>query len=214
MKMTTRSLLNTVAIGSITTLAMAFGSVSSAQAATLVDENFDAVAIQGGRTGPVGSYLTVTAGDIDVIGPGFADFYPGNGNYIDLNGGTGGTLTSSTFTFSAGDVVNLSFDYAKNLDSAGVNVSADVILNGVTIGQLGNLSTLTPFSFSTIIGADTTGTLSFVSTNPGTGGVVLDNIKLTSTSTAAVPEPSDFVGTAIAFGSVVMLKRNFGKKAK
>ncbi len=217
MKMTTRSLVNTVAIGSIATLAMAFGAVSSAQAATLIDENFNGILQNLNVTGALGSNFTVTGGDVDVIGTNY-DFYPGQGygNYIDLNGGSAGTITSSTFNFNAGDTLTLSFDYGQNPDtqSGTSQRTADVFFGNTLITSLSNptgptLTSSGDFTFN----APTTGTLRFVSTNTGAAGIVLDNIKLTSTS-SAVPEPSDFVGTAIAFGSVVMLKRNFGKKAK
>jgi hypothetical protein len=220
MKMTTRSLVNTVAIGSITTLAMAFGSVSSAQAATLVDENFDAVATGLNLTGGVGSFTATavaTGGGVDVVGPStFPLSYGGNGygNYLDLNGDNAGQLESSNFTFNVGDVVNLSFDYGQNGGG-----SADVFLGSsltpiFSLTAPGASSTFTPYTYSTTIASSFNGSLRFVATGAGNGGIVLDNIKLTANNTSAVPEPSDFVGTAIAFGSVVMLKRNFGKKAK
>ena len=46
---------------------------------------------------------TVSGGFVDVIGTGSYDFYPGHGNYVDLNGSTGvnGALKSNTM-FGAG----------------------------------------------------------------------------------------------------------------
>jgi hypothetical protein len=217
MKMTTRSLVNSLAVASVATLAIAFGS-AQAQAATLVDENFDAVATGLNLTGGVGSFTATavaTGGGVDVVGPStFPLSYGGNGygNYLDLNGDNAGQLESSNFTFNVGDVVNLSFDYGQNGGG-----SADVFLGSTLLTSLvapGNASTFTPYTYSDTLTSSFNGSLRFVATGAGNGGIVLDNIKLTATNTSAVPEPSDFVGTAIAFGSVVMLKRNFGKKAK
>jgi hypothetical protein len=39
---------------------------------------------------------TVTAGNVDVIGSGFEDIYPGNGNYLDMDGTWGNATIQST----------------------------------------------------------------------------------------------------------------------
>jgi hypothetical protein len=52
--------------------------------------------------------------------------------------------------------------------------------------------------------------LSFRSITGTAGGIVVDNIVLNEST--AVPEPSDLMGTVFALGSVVALKRKFGKK--
>lgn len=206
MKMTTRTLLSGVALSGAT-LAMAFGSVDRAQAAILFTENFGSgLADQYNVTGTVGGF-TVTGGNVDLIGNnGIYNFYPGNGNYIDLNGTTSGTITSTAVSFNPGESATLTFDYGTN----GGGTSANIFLGGVQVGSLTapNSTSFTPFSLN--IANPTSGALSFVSTNPGGGGMILDNIQLSSN--VAVPEPSDFVGTAFAFGSVVLLKRNLSKK--
>ncbi len=207
MKITTRSLVNTVAVGSVATLAMAFGSVRSAQAVTVTfSENFDAVTQGLNRTGAIGSFTTST-GNVDVIGTGSYDLAPGNGNYIDLNGNTtGGIVSTSPFAFGGGPAT-LSFSYGTN----GTGRSATVTLGGATITTLTSPTTSGFSTFSQTINAPVNGALSFLSTNTGNGGILIDNVRLVYNNTA-VPEPSDFVGTAIAFGSVVLLKRNFSKK--
>jgi hypothetical protein len=158
-------------------------------------------------TAPVSAF-NVTSGNVDLIGNGGGyDFYAGNGNYIDLNGNTSGTITSSNvFTFNPGESATLSFDYGKNGSG-----SADVFLGSNLIAQLNNPSgsIFTPFSLTFNPTSD--GALSFVSTSGGSGGIVLDNVQFDSFA-APVPEPSDLMGTAIAFGSVVLLKRKLTKK--
>jgi hypothetical protein len=207
MKMTTRTLVSGIALSGAT-LAMAFGSIDRAQAAVLFTENFgsglpDQYSVASGTIGG----FTVTGGNVDLIGNGGAyDVFPGNGNYLDLNGNTAGTITStSSFTFNLGESGILAFNYG-----GGAGSSANIFLGGVQIGSLTTPvnTSFTPFTLN--VANPTSGALSFVSTNPGGGGIVLDNIQLSSTTD--VPEPSDFVGTAFAFGSVVLLKRNLSKK--
>ena len=216
MKMTTRSLFNGVAVGSVATLAFAFGAVDRAQAATFsFSDNFDAD--NGGAAQLAYTGFTnwnVTAADVDLIGNGSFDFFPGNGLYVDLNGAAPGQITSKTaYAFSAGDVVNLGFTLAGAGDAS--NPSVTVALGSLfsqtftrTQGQA-----FTPFSTSFVVGSDTNSALTFTSAGGTNGGLLLDNVSLASTS-AAVPEPSDLAGTAFAFGSVVLLKRKFGKKAQ
>jgi hypothetical protein len=213
MNMTTRTLVSGFALGGAT-LAMAFGSIDRAQAIVLVNDDFG--------TGTTGAYnitpgtldssFTITSGSVDLIGGvSTNDFYPGNGNYIDLNGLNPGTIASSIFNFNAGDVVTLSFDYGAN----GSNRSADISLGSFNFSPLTGVNQGAQFQSFTqtfTVSSAFSGALNFTASNPGTGGVVLDNIVLSSTPVNEVPEPSDLMGTAVAFGSVVLLKRNLSKK--
>jgi hypothetical protein len=233
MQIKSNSFINGVAIGSIAALAMVFGSSEQAYAVAMTfSEDFNTTTAGLSLTGVLDSKFTVTAGNVDIIpNGGLYDFYPGNGRYLDLNGtgsNSSGTITSSPFVFTPGSSATLSFNYGQNIK--GYNYSLDsigpratVTLGGATITTLATPPIANPltapqpplqFYSTSISGAQLrNGALSFVSNNPGDGGIILDNITLTY-DTPAVPEPADFVGTAIAFGSVVMLKRNFGKKAK
>lgn len=216
MKMTTRSILGSVAVGGISTLALSLGGFDRAQAATLVSENFGAG--DPGTyniTGPLNSNFTVSAGNVDLIGSSTPfDLYPGNGDYIDLNGNQSGTITSiNSFTFATGESATLSFDYGTN----GPGTTANVFLGSTLLASLTAPTGSSFVNFNQTFTAPTNGTLRFESTNGGFGGIVLDNIELTSNpavvSSTEVPEPSDIVGTAFAFGSVVLLKRKLSKKS-
>jgi hypothetical protein len=210
MKMTTRTLVSGFALGGAT-LAMAFGSIDRAQAAVLFTENFGSgIGDQYGVTsGTIGGF-TVTGGNVDLIGNGGAyDFFPGNGHYLDLNGDTAGTVTTtSSFTFNPGESGTLSFDYGSH---NAVSADVSIFFGGSQIGTLtaANSSSFSPYTVS--FSNPGSGTLSFVSNSGGFDGVIIDNIQLSS-NTAAVPEPADLMGTAVAFGSVVLLKRNLSKK--
>ena len=211
MKMTTRALVGGVALSGAT-LAMALGSIDRAQAATFsLSDNFNTE--NGGV--PQLSYnnfanWSVSKGDVDLIGNGSFDSFPGNGLYVDLNGAAPGGLTSkTTYMFNTGDVVNLDFRLAGAADAS--NPTVTVALGGLynetftrTQGQA-----FTPVSASFTVGADTNAALSFTASGGAASGLLLDDVSLASTS---VPEPSDLAGTAFAFGSVVLLKRKFGKK--
>ena len=212
MKMTTRTLVSGVALSGAT-LAMALGSIDRAQAATFsFSDNFDT---ENGGAAAL-SYTNfanwnVSKADVDLIGNGNFDFFPGNGLYVDLNGAAPGELTSKTaFAFNAGDVVNLDFRLAGAADAS--NPSVTVALGTLFSQTLTRTpgQAFSPVSTSFIVGADTTAALSFTANGGTASGLLLDNVLLSSTT--AVPEPSDLAGTAFAFGSVVLLKRKFGKK--
>jgi hypothetical protein len=212
MKMTTRSLVNSVAAGSVATLALALGAVDRAQAANFsFNDNFNA---ENGGVGTLAytgfTNWDVTSADVDLIGNGTFDFFPGNGLYVDLNGAAPGQITSKTaYAFNAGDIVNLSFDLGGAFDNS--NPSVTVAL-GSLFSQTFNRTqgqAFTPFSTTFTVGSDINTALTFTAAGGTNGGLVLDNVSLASIST--VPEPSDLVGTVFAFGSVVLLKRKFGK---
>jgi hypothetical protein len=178
-------------------------------------EDFNSVIVTNNITTAAGQF-TVTSGNIDVIGTNAYDFYPGNGNYIDLNGDQPGTIATSAFTFNTGDVVTLAFNYGANGDGR----TADVTVAGNTFNLLASQSAdngvFNSFSQTFTVGSDLSSALSFIATSGTDGGIILDNISLTSVSNTAtsVPEPSEMLGTMVAFGSVVLLKRKLSKKQK
>ena len=164
-------------------------------------ENFGASAPDQYNATSAGVF-TATAGNVDLIGDGgLYDFYPGNGKYIDLNGNTAGDISSSIFTLSAPGT--LSFDYGANGSGA-----FDVFFGATKLVSLSAVQSGTFANYSTAVSGS--GAVRFVSNTPGAGGAIIDNVVLSEST--AVPEPSDFVGTVFALGSVVALKRKFGKK--
>jgi hypothetical protein len=174
-----------------------------AHAVNLIDENFGTSALDDefNISTSVGAF-TVTSGNIDLIGAGGGyDFYTGKGKYIDLNGNTAGAISSSSFTLAAPGT--LSFDYGAN--GAG---DFDVFFGDALLVSLSAVQSSTFTNYSTAVSG--AGAVKFVSKTPGAGGAIIDNVVLTGS--AAVPEPSDFMGTVFALGSVVALKRKFGKK--
>ncbi len=195
--MNLRSLLAaTLGVAAITQFA------SPADAASLINETFNTVSPGLNLTGSVGS-ATVTSGNVDVVAPGQFGLYPGyaGGNFLDLNGTTSGTIAFLSQNVLAGDT--LKFDFGAN--GAG---SANVTFGALNIGPIiSSGGPLTTFNYTFLSAAS--GALTFASTNAGSGGIVLDNIKLdTATS---VPEPEAFPGLLLFAGGALMLRKKLAK---
>jgi hypothetical protein len=199
-----------------------------AGAATLIDENFNSLATGLAFTTPVGAF-NVTSGDVDVIGAGYIDIYPGYGNYIDLDGDHPSTITSGIFNFQAGDTVNLSFDYGANLFDKSATVSLGSLFADTISGNYnGGFTTtfvdgsLTHYSGTFTVGSDFSGALNFASNslNPNSnGGIILDNVNLERLAanvpgpSAAVPEPFTIIGTLVG-GTAALRMRKKLKSSK
>jgi hypothetical protein len=214
MKMTTRNLVTSFAFGGAT-LAMAFGSIDRVQAASISLGN-TGVGIYT-VSGPSGASTSV----VNTTAPEVAGFWipnSGTSSWIGSTNSSSGAYTYST-TF---DLAGLDPSTASILGNwAGDNTGVSILLNGSDTGITANAASVnfagfTPFSIAP--GANfVTGvnTLAFTLNNlpgsaPNPTGL---RVELTGNADiASVPEPSDFMGTAIAFGSVVLLKRKMTKK--
>jgi len=87
-------------------------AIYSAGPLVLFSDTFDSDPIASGTTGL--SNWTVTNGNVDVIGPGFADLYTGNGDYLDMDGAiSNATIESPTLTLAPG-TYELSFELGNN----------------------------------------------------------------------------------------------------
>jgi hypothetical protein len=206
MKMTTRTLLSGVALGGAT-LAMAFGSVDRAQAASigLGNTGVGTYSVTGGGSTNPYAHPAWLADDTTSSWIGSESVAPGNYTY------------STTF-----DLAGLNASTASILGNwAGDNSGVSILLNGSATGITANAGSVN-FAGFTAFNIDSTAnfasglnTLSFTINNadgPGNNPAGL-RVAMTGTADAAsVPEPSDFVGTAFAFGSVVLLKRKMTKK--
>jgi hypothetical protein len=175
-----------------------------AQAGVVLNENFNAVG-QGLNATNIGPNFTVTNGAVDVIGTGFFDFYPGNGNYVDLDGSMLLLGTIGSAAFGPG-TYHLTFDVGSyTYNHAYITEDIKVTLGGFS-------TTLTPTVDSSVnpgspfehvvldFTTATGGVLSFSainSSNPGQGtnvGPILDNVVLT-----AVPEPATWAMMILGF---------------
>ncbi len=189
-----------------------------AGAVSLIDENFNNVSQNLNSTVSTANF-NIISGNIDVIGslPSTSyDFYPGNGNYIDLNGNGRGTIASNIFNFNAGDLVNLSFNYGANGLDKSANFSLGSLFIPIAITASETIirpqpldifnNTFRTYTGSFVVASDFSDALTFTSTNDGFGGIILDNIVLSKTATS-VPEPSAIPGLLLFIGTVAVLKR-------
>lgn len=200
------SLAAVLSVALVATLA----SAKDSRAAVLFFDDFG-LETQGTNHGSFANW-SISAGAVDVIGTGFFDFYPGQGNYVDLNGSNGfnGALTSNT-VFGAG-TYTLTFLLGGSQGGAG---GVDLPNSKTTLVTLGNFSqeiTLAPdagltsqsFTFTT-----TGGNLVFASLSGGNANVgnILDNVQV-----AAVPELSTWAMMLIGFGGIGFFAYRQSKK--
>jgi PEP-CTERM motif len=162
---------------------------TTANAATIFADNFNS---ENGGVGVLNyagfAQWTVSDGTVDLIGsPGFFNFYPGNGLYVDLDGSTGnaGVLTSIALSLDPGTYI-LQFVLAGS--TRGDVNTIDVSLGALYSETFIRLSS-DPFAVVTrtiVVGAPTIASLSFSNAGGDNLGAILDNVLL---STRSVPEP-------------------------
>lgn len=177
-----------------------------ASAASLLSDNFNADVQALNSPGDATFLSTSPPGSIDIIGTGFFDLQPGNGNYVDLDGSSGnghnpaGQLTS-VMTFGPGNYT-LTFDLAGNLRGAPAQT---------TTASLGSFSQIfspannSGFALQTVHFHTTTGgSLIFTEGGPSNQqGNLLDNVTLTS----GIPEPASWAMMVVGFGGLGGLMR-------
>lgn len=146
---------------------------------------------------------TVSDGTIDVVGTGFFDFYPGNGNYLDLDGSTGnaGIITTNVAFNLLPGLYTLSFQLGGNARNTGtdtVTVSLGTVFSEVfTLAGNAGLQNITRnFSLTSAAG---TAPLMFNHAGGDNVGLLLDDVLLDFTrATSAVPEPSSLALLGLA----------------
>jgi hypothetical protein len=195
-------------IAGLTLLASVAGAQSSYAAVVLFD-NFNSDPQQLNWAGDSTFTSTAPPGSTDLIGTGFYDFYPGNGNYVDMDGSTGsgnnpaGQLTSNA-SFGPGNYT-LSFMLGGNARGAPAqttDIQLGSFLQSITLNS-GDPLALYTFAFGT-----TGGQLLFTELGPSDQqGNILDNVSL------AVPEPSTWAMLLLGFGGLGMMYGRTSRKA-
>ena len=146
----------------------------------------------------------------DLIGTNFYDFYPGNGNYVDLDGSTGygnaptaGQLESNT-SFGPG-TYTLTFDLGGNARGAAAQTTV------ISLGGYSDSITLAsgdPLAAHSLTFSTTGGNLFFTENGPSDQqGNILDNVSLT-----AVPEPATWAMMLVGFGGLGAAMRTTRRK--
>ncbi len=192
---------------------LAAGSLGSAQATTLLSENFSAAAAGLYGVGPIGGTgFAVTSGNIDIIGiPAGSPFNcvraPG-ANCLDLvgNTGTGAIASTASFNLVAGSTYTLNF--GGLLQGPFVPGGPDSTSFAVSLGSMSSTQTanasgaLYSISFTPL--ANETGVkLAFTTLSAPNfvHGVVLDSIVLNVT---AVPEPGTWALMLAGVGGLIV----------
>jgi hypothetical protein len=170
---------------------LVFGFVGQSHATLIFSDNFNT---ENGGIGQLNynhfANWSVSNGTVDLIGsPGFFDFFPGNGLYVDLDGTTfqAGTFTSIGIPVTPGNYM-LSFLLAGSqrgdVNTVQVNVSGGLASSTYTLGSNVPL-TLETMSFTVL--APMTINLSFLNEGISNNiGLILDNVNLQSVS--SVPD--------------------------
>jgi hypothetical protein len=231
--------IGSFAVGGIATLALAFSPSDRAQAATITTLYSTGVNAAGLPLGDatVDSHYTITAAptaplvgaaiarttNYPVVGPGgwvtggASDWIGPNNGDVNFSAVPGGYTYRTTFDLTGlvASSANITGRWAA--DDAGIAIK----LNGtaVTLASLPGNTAFETFSISSGF-TSSINTLEFVinngSNSPGSTfnptGLRVELAGTANAATTAVPEPSDIVGTALAFGSVFLLKRNLSKK--
>lgn len=184
-------------------LAGLLASASAAQAVVVFSDDFNADTQGLNYTAFVNGW-TVSDGSVDLIGTGFFDLHPGNGNYVDLDGSTGNAgVLSQSLSLTGGVTYTASF-------SLGGSARGDTNLVDVMFGtSLANFSLLSadPLATQTISftpGSSGNYTLSFANAGGDNLGAILDNVVV---STTAIPEPETYALMLAGLGVVLVAAR-------
>jgi hypothetical protein len=160
-------------------------AVSAGAHAAVFSDNFDADA-QGTDSTPTNWYLGADTNDVDIIGTGFFDVIPGNGNYVDLDGSNGKSpagVLATDIAVILGGVYTATFQLGGN-HRDGTTDSVTVMFGGTTLVlPVSPTDAFTTYSISTTATSGSL-TLSFADDRSGNIGALLDNV-----SVSAVPEP-------------------------
>ena len=184
-------------------LAALASSPITSQAVTVFSDNFNTDATGLNQTVFNGGW-TVLSGSVDVIGNGFYDFFPSNGNYIDLDGST--TLSGSfdnQIPLGATTEYTLTFDLAGSQrgDTNTVNVIFGTTSASYTLASSDVFST---YMLSFITNGDANYQIFFKNNGGDNYGALLDNVNV---SVSSVPVPAALPLMASALGALGLLRR-------
>jgi hypothetical protein len=196
---------------------LALAMVGQLKATTIFSDNFNA---ENGGIGALNynafANWSVSGGTVDLIGsPGFFDFFPANGLYVDLDGTSfqAGTLTSIGIPVTPGNYV-LSFLLAGSqrgdFNTVHVNVSGGLASSTYSLNSDTPL-TLETMSFTVL--APTTINLSFHNADGDNIGLILDNVRLNQVSSLVPDSGSTILFLAIGMFGLGLMGREFTRLA-
>jgi hypothetical protein len=174
---------------------------TSLQAGTILSENFNGLTPQASATS-VGAFSAIGGTNVDIVGPGFFPSLvvaPESGNAIDMDG-SGGNSQGILQSNSAVSLVP-GVDYLLSFDLVG-SQRGNTTSTTVTFGSYDQTFVLSSSDDTDGIVVDALVTVStpesafltFTSNTSGDMGALLDNVSITSgTSASPVPEPTSLL---------------------
>ncbi|MEH2451801.1 PEP-CTERM sorting domain-containing protein [Nostoc sp.] len=208
-----------IAIAAFTAIGIATSASAKAASVVLLEDNFDTENSGAGMLNYNNfTNWNVTDGTVDLIGSNnFYNYLPNNGLYVDTDGSSlmAGKLESkTTFGFNVGDILNLTFKLAGDQRNNGDN-SVDVSLGSLfkETFTLPSTQNFTTFTRNITVTSATTAKLAFDGVGGDNIGLLLDDVKLTKTT--SVPEPTSIIGVLAfgAFSATSLCKRKQLQKA-
>ena len=193
--------LKSTIIAAATTIV--FAAPASA-AVTIFSDNFDSYSpLALNWIPPVASGWTVTDGTVDLIGAGFIDILPGNGNYIDLDGSTANSgVFANSVNLTGGVTYTLSFDLAGS--QRGSTETANVNFGTATASfTLNSSDPLATYSLNFTPAASGAYSFSYENLGGDNVGLLLDNV-----SVSAVPEPEIYAMLLAGLGMLGFMLRS------
>jgi hypothetical protein len=190
-------------------LAGLLAGACSANAQIVFSDTFDADTQGLNKASFLGGW-SVSDGTVDVVGTGFFDLYPGNGNYVDLDGSTGNAgVFSKALDLTAGVTYTASFFLggSRRGDSNLVDVDFGSSLASFT---LASSDPLAERSIAFTPGSSGSYSLSFANAGGDNLGAILDNVVV---STAVIPEPETYALMLAGLGAVAFVSRRRRKAA-
>ena len=184
-------------------------AAGAASASVVLSDNFDSDAqklnwrgdaVFSSLPGPANEEPRIAS--TDLIGTGFFNFYPGHGNYVDLDGSTGwgntpyAGILQSNASFGAG-TYTLSFDLGGNARGAAAQTT-QIWLGSTLVASL-TLDSSSPWTLYRYSVDTAGGNLVFDELGPSDQqGNILDNVTLAT----GVPEPLSWTMMLLGAGLV------------
>lgn len=151
------------------------------------------------------SKWNVTRPDVDLIGNGYFDIYPGNGLYVDMGGFTGGKLeTKTNFSLNRG-TYEIQFSLGNNSNTDPCVFGLGTVYVDI-LSPVGGTPPLQTIQRTFRVENAAEGRIFFDQLGNDFNGITIDNVRLTKRS-SSVPAPGSLFTVLIGVVPGVLLLR-------